>query len=492
MLTSTPAPAVRVLSRTGDTRWRQIVALFFLLGYFAWFNWDTVRVHLAADDIMNLVRAWRLKPLGLLLAQCEAWRGFDRPLAGLFSVPLFSVFGLNPVPYHVALLFLLAANLYLMYRFARLLGAGELAAGLATLVAAYHVGLQNLYYNTAFIYDALCFSFYIGAFVFYMRVRTQCRLLMPRELAVFLGLYLCALNSKEMAITLPAMLLIWEWIYHRPAGYTMRDLTDWIRGPGSGALFAAALILPFAFGKLAGLVALAQEPGYQMEFTLVRLLDFQHRSLSDLLLHWQLTRWPAVIALWLALLYVAWRRPNPTLRFCWFFMALTPLPIAFFVQGRGAACLYIPLAGWAVFAAVVFVDLARAIAGFLSGEPLLRRLGRPSLFAAFLALAVFAWARANHRIKQSFVVTTMAGTGQATFEVIEQLRALHPKVSPHDDVVFLNDPFDNYDMSMIAELWFRDHTVSIHLQRYDRRPPAEVAGADRIFEFEGGKLIQRK
>ena len=107
------------------------------------------------------------------------------------------------------LLVLLLAAVFLVCEFARLLGSGEVAASLAALVVCYHAGLSMLYYNTAFVYDALCGFFYLAAFVYYALIRAGGRSLSLRQTAIFLGLYLCALNSKEMAVTLPAVLLFW-------------------------------------------------------------------------------------------------------------------------------------------------------------------------------------------------------------------------------------------------------------------------------------------
>ena len=171
------------------------------------------------------------------------------------------------------------------------------------------------------------------------------------------------------------------------------------------------------------------------------------------------------------------------------FMVVAPLPLEF-LEGRGAACLYIPLAGWAVFASVVFVDIARAVSGFLSGEPVFRHLGRQGLLAAIVAGGVFLWVQENQHLKTSFVKPAIARLGQQTWEVIEQLRALNPRVPPRSRVVFLNDPFQDWDMVFIAGLWFRDPSVIIHLHRKTPFPPEELANMDYQFRFENGKLIR--
>src|ERR1035441_7747289 len=123
-------------------------------------------------------------------------------------------------------------------------------------LVAYHAGLSMLYYNTAFIYDVLCFSFYMGAFLCYGRVRAQGRLLRGSETALVMGLYLCALDSKEMALTLPIVLLAYEWIYHpgngRPTAWTPGGIARWLRGPGRVMLYCAVLNLVYLEGRAFG------------------------------------------------------------------------------------------------------------------------------------------------------------------------------------------------------------------------------------------------
>lgn len=196
-----------------------------------------------------------------------------------------------------------------------------------------------------------------------------------------------------------------------------------------------------------------------------------------------------MLLVWAILFYLAWRRHRPALRLCWIFMAVTPLPIEF-LEGRGNACLYIPLAGWAVFASVVFMDVACSVAGFFADEPIFRRLGRRGLLALIVAVGVFLWAHENRRLQQSFVKPAMADSGRLTSEVIQQFRALNPRVRHGSQVVFLSDPFTGYDITFIAELWFRDRSLTIWQQRFDMLPPSKLAKMDYLFAFENGRLVQ--
>jgi hypothetical protein len=469
-------------------RWRKPAFALLTLAYFLYFNWNGLWVRFAADDMMNMSVYWRLAPVRVLLGRFLPWCGAYRPMAALFYLPLFKCFWLNSVPYHAVMLAILLGNLYLMYRFARRIGCAELQAGLATLIVAYHAGLSMLYYNTAFIYDVLCFSFYMGAFLCYARVRAQGRLLRGGETALVMGLYLCALNSKEMALTLPIVLLAYEWIYHQPTARTPREMAGWLRGPGRVMLYCAALNLVYLYGKAFGPDAMMQSAAYRPELSLHRLFAFEIAAMNDLFMAWGSFTWRGVVAVWVALAYLAWRRPSPVLRFCWIFLMLTPLPLAV-LEGRGAACLYIPLAGWAVFAAVVLTDVAGAAARFLAEEPIFRRAGYAGLFAAILCASFFFWAKQNDYLRREFVRGAMANLGKQTGDTIQQLRALNPHVKSGTQVAFLNDPFDGWDMTFIAELWFRDRSLRFHLQRKVPLPPEELAKMT-VFDFQDGRLVE--
>jgi hypothetical protein len=276
-----------------------------------------------------------------------------------------------------------------------------------------------------------------------------------------------------MALTLPAILLAYEWIYHRDRSYR-------------AIVIAACLTVLDLYGKVFGYDALIGMEGYRPVFSWRRFLDFQKTFLGDAAF------WHAggagVLVFWLVISYLAWRPgARPILRFCWALLICTPLPIEF-LPGKSQACLYLPMLGLAIFAAVIFADLACALAGVLAGEPLLRRLGRPVLAASLIAVGIFYWGRENRLRKQSSVKPSMAALGAQTWQVIQQFRALDPHVRPHSHVVFLNDPFTEWDMLFIADLWFRDRTVTVHLQRLTPLPPSELAAAEALFDYRDGKL----
>jgi hypothetical protein len=167
------------------------------------------------------------------------------------------------------------------------------------------------------------------------------------------------------------------------------------------------------------------------------------------------------------------------------------LPIAV-LEGRTQGCLYIPLAGWAIFAGVTFVDLAKAAARFLASEPFFRRWGQGPLFAALVTCTVLSWIDRTRDLKRVSVRPAAARQGVETARVIEQLKQLHPSVRPRSQVVFLNDPFTDWDMTFISMLWFDDRSIHVYNQRLEHLSSTEMARMDYVFDFQQGKLVEVK
>ena len=447
-------------SRGAKLAWAAAIA-----AYFCYFAVGALAVKFAPDDLMNLDYYWKLGPAKLLLTLVAPWKGGYRPMGGFYYLPLLRLFGLNPAPYHAVTLALLAANAYLVYRLARALRCSETASAVAAVLVCYHSGLNFLYYNTSFIYDVLCTFFYLAAFVYYARQRADGGTLSRGQLAIFLALYWCALNSKEMAVTMPAVLLAYEWLYEK-------------RPSIRAVVWTAALAAPIALRVVIGSGALVQIPDYQPEFSIARVAAFQRDAFSDFFLTWHFFTTGWMLAVWVVTTVLAWWPKRPALRFCWCWLVLTPIPIEF-LSGRTNACLALPLCGLAVLAAGAFTELARAVSG-----------PRKLVFAGIVAAGVCLWTVRNVELKQRLIVPQMRDLGRETWAAITGLEALHPQVRPHSTVIFLNDPFEDFDMAFIADLCFRQPDVYIKLRRKTPVGPEELAKADHLFGYEGGRLTQ--
>ncbi len=431
---------------------------------------------------MNIYSAWKPGPAKLVADLVSLWRGAYRPVGGIFYASLFHFFGFDPLPYRIVVMAFLGINVWLSFRFARALGASELAAILTAVAVAYHAGMGNLHYNTDVVYDILCFTFYFGAFVFYAGVRGRGRLLRGWETVIFFALFLAALDSKEMAVTLPPALLLYELIYHPPSSWRFRELGKWLLGPGRVALYAAALNLLYIYGRMYGAEQIASMPAYAPVFSWERFRAFQESSLEQLFFLRHVT--PAGAALfWSATGLIAWLSGIRALRFCWVFAWLAPLPIEF-IELRGQSALYISLAGWAAFASIAILELARWIAAL----PGLRKSPR-AVTATLLVLALVPWVRMNRRIQKQYVHPAMLDQGKMTWEVMQQFAALKPRVRPRSQVVVLEDPLPDYDMIYITNLSLGDRTVDVHLQRLENLPDSEIRKM-RQFTWKDGRLRQ--
>jgi len=480
-------------SKPAGRRSRLAVAALFLL-YFFVVSWDTVKAHFAPDEMFAIWWYWHPSPWHLLASQFELWQGYVRPLAGFFFLPIYLKFGLNPIPYHVVLLALLLAGAYLMYLLARALGCEELPAAVVALIACYHGGLSNLYYNSVFVFDVLVAIFYFAAIAYYARVRSTGKMLNGGQTAFFLVLYLCALNSKEMAVTLPVILLAYEWLFCAAPPWRPKALVSWLLGPGRVMCWVGLMNLVFIYGKRFGPDGLMNGPSdaYKPVLSLARIVDFQERYLGDLFYHLPRFGGIATLLIWLAVTWLAWRGGRPLLRFCWIWVLVTPLPIEFIV-GRDQACLYVCLAGWAILAGVLFTDLASFAAPRLVAlDSQCRSLGVKRTRALVAAMGMLVFALGSWSFKQTEVDPSKPALGLQTYEVLAEFRAMNPTVPSGATVVFLDDPWRNagFDMEFIAELWFRDRNTRVLLNQARPLREEEIAKADAVFTWREGKLIR--
>ena len=482
-----PEPA-----KSDPPRWRTLAVGLLLTAYFVWFTRSTLWVHFAADDLMNIHYYWQLPPWQRIFGPLMLWRPLYRPMAAWFFLPVLSGFGMNPVAFRVAMLAFLWANVFLIYRLSRWLGCGERAALLTALIACYHVGLSNLYYNVPFIYDVLCGFFFVAALLYYVRIRQSGSIPGWKRTAVFLCLSLAALDSKEMAVTLPAAVLLYEWFYHAPGPlWRPRILAQWLRGPGQCVLAGTCLSLVFLVGRVLAKGGLMQDAGYQPKLSMYRVWAFQLQSFGDLFEKWVYFGRAGIVVLWIAMFYIAWRRPRPVLRFACSFLLIAPLPIEFLI-GRAQGCLYIPMLDWAIFVSVVFVDVADGIAGRLAAEPGFRRLGRTWLSAAVVTAGVVFWAYRNADLKRRYVDPNTVDFAPKIWNTIQQLKALQLRIRPQTTMIFLDDPLGSWDMLFIADLEFRDRTLTVRLNRKTPLAPEEIAKADYVLDYRDGRLVQVK
>jgi hypothetical protein len=403
-----------------------------------------------------------------------------RPLGALAYRLIFAVGGLQALPFRIVVLALLLLNLYLIYRVAAAAANREIGI-LAALLLCFSASFADLYYNTGTIYDVLCFTFYFSALALYAGVRKHDRWLTPRQLALFLVFYICALNSKEMAVTLPPVLLLYELLLCHPGTPPRAWLRRWT------PLASITLItLPYMFGKLTGSSPLIGNESYQLHIS--RAVYFT--SLAHYL--GLLAQAPGALTaevcalILLLLVAAAVLARERCLLFALLFTLIAPLPVLFVPLRGGAYAVYIPAFGVALYFAATLVFVRdRMVARFTP-----RPLAPIALEAVTFLLCMVALIRFHGYHSLS---PPQAGLMEP---LVVKLAELRTRVPAPARILFLDDPFttDEWTPLFVCRLYFHNkNLVADRIKMLPYKPDqAAIDSYDVIFTYSGGRYIRVK
>src|SRR5260370_3277424 len=146
---SKPRPASRIAQR-----WREAIVALFILGFFLHFCLHALYVRFAADEMMNMFWYWEPGAWKLVWANLTFSNSIIRPMAAFYYLPLFKMFGFNPLPFNAVRLALLAGNASLFYCLAARISGLRMVGALATVFIAYHADLGNIAYIGSPLFDA--------------------------------------------------------------------------------------------------------------------------------------------------------------------------------------------------------------------------------------------------------------------------------------------------------------------------------------------------
>jgi hypothetical protein len=468
-------------------------AAAFIAAYFLWLTGHGLWTYFHPDDLMNLYGWWAQSAWKLVTSNLLYFSPAYRPMGGVFYSVLFAIFGFDPLPFRVAVFALLLGNLLLVYFLARRLTGSREVAGLAVLLGCCHRDLYAIYESTGAVYDVLCFSFYYGALLYYVRIRQSGRRLGPLQLAAFCALYACALNSKEMAVSLPLLVGAYELIYAPPDSWHLVNLWSWLKREGRGALIAAAMTVPYLIGKAVvpgPLVTPAYLPRFSASLFMSKWQDYLGQLFQDAI------RFDALgtIALWLGLLIVVWRLRQRALWFAAVVIAASMLPLVFTPPHRSGYVLYIPLVGWALYAAALLVRGRDAL--LQAFERLRQRagagLGRPvppAWVQVFLFVGVAAaLVPVNQRVAPDEHWVKLHQTQVQS--VAEVLRREHPAMRPRASVLFIGEPLPDWTTTFLLRLYYRDDTLTASRVGADHPDASRPGfpGYDYVFRWQGQEL----
>jgi hypothetical protein len=468
-----------------------VLAGLCIVAYFLFLAGEGVFAYFSPDDLMNLYSAWTQPALAVIKGNILFFSGFYRPMGGVFYRALYAVAGFNPLPFRIACYFLLVLNLYLCYCLAKRLTRSTEIGLLATLIACYHAQLADIYYSTGVVYDLLCFTFFYGSFLYYVRIRQPGRALSIREGAVCCLLYIAALNSKEMAVTLPIFIVAYEWFYHRPV--TFRLAAERIRI----ALIMTVLTILFIAGKIVGIDPMTVNPAYRPSISLRHYVD-AFQDYAGKLLYKEEWFTPSIgLALLAALLLIAWLWKSPHLKLSWLIIALGILPVAF-IPRRGAFVLYIPMFGWALFGATMLVALRKLV------RIVVMAIGR-LLLELWQALRVSASVRLDQVILFVVVAVVLGWVHRSHYDPawlrrenklqssVERLRRLHPTLPKGAKLLFLNEPFETegWKLRGLLQLAYGDRNLDVQILS-KLSPEPDPFLFDYVFKYTDTSVVQLK
>lgn len=422
----------RPASRQSLSFAKTALAAVILSSVVAFFYRESLDDYFFHDDFVFLDRSTLSSPSDLIdLFSIERnQRGLQekthsyRPLSTNFYFGLVQkTFGLEPRAFHLINLLALAGIGTLLVVLLVHLGLGLWSSlALAVIYASSSINHETQLWIAVF--QELSFAL-LELFAILIHVRSD-RSKRTGAVAV-LGLFLLALLCKEMALSLPLILLCWELVVRRSR---LRDaviatLPLWIAAAVYVGLRSAFLSIPF-------------EGPYAIEvgwFLLANLGSYLDWSVKGLCLS---ADWRVELVL-LALAALAFRFASQQERrlagfgMLWFLLALGP--VIFMPNHVYRYYLVFPVLG--------LVTSAAALIG-----PLASRIPRRELRAGIALVLVLGFAFFSHQQFEKSAARRERQTSRS-HSILVQLRALHPEL-PDGAVVYLSAP-GNFNLSQLLK-----------------------------------------
>jgi protein O-mannosyl-transferase len=136
-----------------------------------------------------------------------------RPMVTLAYFIDYRIWKLNPFGYHLTNLILHTINALLFFFLANLIIGRPIASLLAALLFALHPVNTEAVNAIFFREDLLAFLFFVSSLIFYILAGRSGGIKKTGKYCVSLGLFLLALLSKEMAVTLPFILILYDYYF---------------------------------------------------------------------------------------------------------------------------------------------------------------------------------------------------------------------------------------------------------------------------------------
>ncbi len=225
--TAVAAPKRRLIGR-----WNQdsiLVAAVLVAVVFACY-WNSLGNGFVFDDEFLVPAYGRVRSFSSLI---QILLDSYRPVRNASYAIDFFVWGLHPFGFHLTNVLIHAGSTVLVFFLVRRLTVKPSIAFIAALIFAVHPIQTDSVSYVSGRRDVLFAFFYLAAFHAYLSYRASRS---RKAFAIFLGLWVLSLMSKEMAVSLPLVIFIWNFC------------DQWVEGGGSW-LPRASRATGRAFGK---------------------------------------------------------------------------------------------------------------------------------------------------------------------------------------------------------------------------------------------------
>jgi len=185
---------------------------------------STLRFQFVSDDIPHIVNnpgghTWQVVPRLFLENVWSQFGGqagnYYRPIAELWLVFNYSLFGLHPLGWHLTTLLVHLAVTMMLYVLARRVTGDRLTAAIATVIFGVHPAHIEAVAWISAVTDPLLSIFIIGSILSYARSReAQGRIGMGWR-AISLITYALAMLCKETGIVVPGLLFLYDFFIDR-------------------------------------------------------------------------------------------------------------------------------------------------------------------------------------------------------------------------------------------------------------------------------------
>jgi hypothetical protein len=461
-----------------ESRTTALLGALFILLFFSLFSYGGLFAYFTFDDgtavVANLLHfetpMWR-NVVHVLTVFTKAYR----PLATMFWRPMYAVFGYNPLPYRIAIHLMMMINIWLAYVLARRLEVTREAAALATLVFCYNASMSDLYYDSCTVTDVICFLLYALAMVVYVRGRRTGNPLSWWRMAAVGVFYLLALDSKELAVALPGVLLIYELLYRR------QDFRDRRKALRIGLLLMAMVVVGAIYLKVK-VAEMAPNTAYRPHPTVGFVLTNVGHYLRHLMYlpDNSLTTVQAWLILGGLLAAGALVRSRAAVFGVLFFVvALIPVAV---IPARGAYCAYIPYVGLTLAVGAILAGARAYLARLIPRKD----VERGTAIVLFLCVAILLgrahmthWASANGFWEWD---------KPRVVDLLTNFRRNIPEFPPNARVLITEDPWGgDWGPMFLVQLMYHDAKVWVDRPKNLDHPP-DLSTYDVTVSYKPGYI----